>query len=63
MTSPSGTSHTRWWSRWIYDKRAEVASFIQDLDTRGLELAERIAAELRPAKVWYYSEGLLRYLP
>lgn len=44
-------------------QRTEAAAFIQDLDTRGLELALRVAVELSPAKVRYYSEGLLRYLP
>jgi|GEM_PF-3533391 len=39
-----------------------VAAQIRQLDTEGLALANAIATELRPAKVKYFSEGLLRHL-
>lgn len=43
--------------------RSAAADAIGVLDLRGLELASRIAEALRPSKVRYYSEGLMRYLP
>lgn len=44
------------------DQRVEAADLIGELDTCGVRLAARVAAELSPAKVRYYSEGLLRPL-
>ncbi len=41
-------------------ERVAMAAEIERLDEVGLELAGRMAAELAPAKVEYYSEGLLR---
>ena len=41
-------------------ERFALADEIERLDRAGLELARRIAAELAPAKVRYYSEGLSR---
>lgn len=41
--------------------RVSMSGVIEDLDTRGLDLAARVEAELAPAKVKYYSEGLLKY--
>jgi hypothetical protein len=43
-------------------QRTEKAALIQELDRRGLELADSTTGELHPAKVRYYSEGRLRYL-
>lgn len=41
-----------------------VASLMQSLDRLGLKLAERVAEAVSGgAKVRYYSEGLLTYLP
>lgn len=41
-------------------ERFAVADEIERLDQAGLELAGRIATELAPAKVKYYSEEFLR---
>ncbi|REJ06736.1 hypothetical protein DY023_05110 [Microbacterium bovistercoris] len=43
--------------------RVAAADLIGQLDGRGLDLAGRIEEELRPARVHYYSEGLLKSLP
>jgi hypothetical protein len=44
-------------------ERAGVTALIEKLDAEGLALAALVAEELAPAKVQYYSEGLLRRLP
>jgi hypothetical protein len=44
-------------------QRTQAADLIQELDTRGLQLARRISLEVGPSKVRYYSEGLMRYRP
>jgi hypothetical protein len=41
-------------------QRLALAAEIERLDQAGLDLAGRIAAELAPAKVRYYSEGYSR---
>jgi len=43
-------------------ERASIRRQIDELDARGLALAERVSEELSPSKIRYYSEGLLRYL-
>jgi hypothetical protein len=43
--------------------RVSAADLIGELDRNGLDLATRIEQELRPARVRYYSEGLMGYLP
>lgn len=47
------------------DERVQdpVPAVISDLDRQGLDLAQRLAMALTDAKVRYYSEGLLRYVP
>lgn len=43
--------------------RVTAAGLIDQLDRDGVDLAARIQDDLNPAKVRYYSEGLMRYLP
>lgn len=42
--------------------RASAADLIDELDRQGIDLAARIEDDLNPAKVRYYSEGLMRYV-
>lgn len=44
------------------DERRSRSPEIDRLDEHGRALARRVADELAPAKVRYYSEGWLRYL-
>ena len=44
-------------------QRVAMRDLIDSLDQRGREIAAKVGAELAPAKVEYYSEGLLRLLP
>jgi len=45
------------------EERMALRDLIASLDRRGRQIADKIGAELAPAKVDYYSEGLLRLLP
>ncbi|SDT06996.1 hypothetical protein SAMN04489812_4025 [Microlunatus soli] len=48
--------------RVVPGERRDRLSDIMRLDERGLELARRVASEASPARVRYYSEGLLKHL-
>ena len=43
-----------------HDGRKIVADLIEHLDAQGMQLARDVEREMAPAKVRYYSEGLLR---